>query len=665
MLVPKRAVVEDVNTNSFRVFVVDKENIARVRVVQLAARQNQPRARRFSPGSRKASGSPRRTSPTCTTAPSSRSPASNFARRSPAPGRPAAHSARGPGRPEERHAEACRSLRPPAGLRVDAHRRDRRHRRSLVHPARRRSLSAHRDAGRLGDHVESRGHAGEHREGDHRPHRSGGEHCRRHRRAAIDVDRRPVARHHHLRPVEEPRRRRAGSAGQGRSRHPQPARDRRPAGGAEAGSGLDAGHHVLALGADVRGRVHELSRAERPEAPRIGQRRRRGDPVRRQAPAGPGQDRSGSPERLRALHLGCRRGPARAEPRAAGRAPRTGRPGALGPHRRTPDAARGIPRHRRRHAQQHPDQDSRCRHRGGHWCRSDVGCHPQWQAGAFGRDPETERRQHGRPCRCRSRAHGGNHPDPAADLRGAPDPRRLGVHPRVSRRHRRTPDSRRLPRRRHRVRLPAQLPFDAHRRGGHPGVDHRRLRRHVGAELHRQPDDDARADADGRHRHRRRDRGAREHLPVRRREGHDAAARRGGGHQGNRPGGHGDDDVAAGGVPAGRLPRRDHRAVHVVVRADLGGGDCHQPDRLLHADADARVALDQARPRRAGERSFAARLLSAHRPRLHADAGVLDGAPMGDRRHLRPGHRVRCCRCSARRASTSRPRRTSRDSRSR
>lgn len=42
MLVPRRAVVEDVNTNSFRVFVVDTENKARVRVVQLAARQNQP-----------------------------------------------------------------------------------------------------------------------------------------------------------------------------------------------------------------------------------------------------------------------------------------------------------------------------------------------------------------------------------------------------------------------------------------------------------------------------------------------------------------------------------------------------------------------------------------------------------------------------------------------
>ena len=40
MLVPRRAVIEDPNTNSFRVFVVDKENKARVRVVQLAARQN-------------------------------------------------------------------------------------------------------------------------------------------------------------------------------------------------------------------------------------------------------------------------------------------------------------------------------------------------------------------------------------------------------------------------------------------------------------------------------------------------------------------------------------------------------------------------------------------------------------------------------------------------
>jgi multidrug efflux pump subunit AcrA (membrane-fusion protein) len=39
LLVPRRAVIEDVNTNSYRVFVVDKDNRARVRVVQLAARQ--------------------------------------------------------------------------------------------------------------------------------------------------------------------------------------------------------------------------------------------------------------------------------------------------------------------------------------------------------------------------------------------------------------------------------------------------------------------------------------------------------------------------------------------------------------------------------------------------------------------------------------------------
>jgi len=38
MLVPKRAVIEDANTNSYRVFVIDKDNKARLRVVQLAAR---------------------------------------------------------------------------------------------------------------------------------------------------------------------------------------------------------------------------------------------------------------------------------------------------------------------------------------------------------------------------------------------------------------------------------------------------------------------------------------------------------------------------------------------------------------------------------------------------------------------------------------------------
>lgn len=44
LLVPRRAVVEDVNTNSFRVFVIDADNKAQLRVVQLAARQSTPQS---------------------------------------------------------------------------------------------------------------------------------------------------------------------------------------------------------------------------------------------------------------------------------------------------------------------------------------------------------------------------------------------------------------------------------------------------------------------------------------------------------------------------------------------------------------------------------------------------------------------------------------------
>jgi RND family efflux transporter MFP subunit len=42
VLVPVRAVIEDVNTNSYRVFVVDDHERVRIRVVQLAPRQGQP-----------------------------------------------------------------------------------------------------------------------------------------------------------------------------------------------------------------------------------------------------------------------------------------------------------------------------------------------------------------------------------------------------------------------------------------------------------------------------------------------------------------------------------------------------------------------------------------------------------------------------------------------
>jgi multidrug efflux pump subunit AcrA (membrane-fusion protein) len=39
LLVASRAVIEDANTNSYRVYVIDTDNRARLRVVQLAARQ--------------------------------------------------------------------------------------------------------------------------------------------------------------------------------------------------------------------------------------------------------------------------------------------------------------------------------------------------------------------------------------------------------------------------------------------------------------------------------------------------------------------------------------------------------------------------------------------------------------------------------------------------
>jgi membrane fusion protein (multidrug efflux system) len=39
LVVPAKAVIEDANTNSYRVYVIDKDDRARLRVVQLAARQ--------------------------------------------------------------------------------------------------------------------------------------------------------------------------------------------------------------------------------------------------------------------------------------------------------------------------------------------------------------------------------------------------------------------------------------------------------------------------------------------------------------------------------------------------------------------------------------------------------------------------------------------------
>ena len=108
MLVPKRAVVEDVNTNSFRVFVVDKENMAR-RAGRAAGGAAEPGRQHEDSHRDQGRRAGRHVEP--------RRPV----RRRRDPGRqqvvsrvvrrrlhgPAAHSARGPRRPEERHAEAC------------------------------------------------------------------------------------------------------------------------------------------------------------------------------------------------------------------------------------------------------------------------------------------------------------------------------------------------------------------------------------------------------------------------------------------------------------------------------------------------------------------------------------------------------------------------------
>ena len=74
--------------------------------------------------------------------------------------------------------------------------------------------------------------------------------------------------------------------------------------------------------------------------------------------------------------------------------------------------------------------------------------------------------------------------------------------------------------------LPRQLALDDHRRHRHPDVDHRDVRPDLVHGLHAELDDDARAHARGRHRHRRRDRRAREHLPVHRGEGRARRSRR-------------------------------------------------------------------------------------------------------------------------------------------
>ena len=127
------------------------------------------------------------------------------------------------------------------------------------------------------------------------------------------------------------------------------------------------------------------------------------------------------------------------------------------------------------------------------------------------------------------------------DQRGLPDPDR-GGRPGADR---------------HRA-VPAGLARHAGAGHDHPGDDHRRLRRHGGAGLHRQHHDPVRHRAGDRHRGRRRHRHRRRRRPSHRAR-HDAPRRR---HQGDGRAvraGHRHHPGADVGVPAGRLRARPDR----------------------------------------------------------------------------------------------------------
>ena len=66
------------------------------------------------------------------------------------------------------------------------------------------------------------------------------------------------------------------------------------------------------------------------------------------------------------------------------------------------------------------------------------------------------------------------------------------------------------------------------------------------------------------------------------------------GHQGNRPGRDGHHAVAAGRVPADRIHGRHRRTLHVLVRIHRGLRHRGLAAGVLHADADAELALHQA-----------------------------------------------------------------------
>ncbi len=211
--------------------------------------------------------------------------------------------------------------------------------------------------------------------------------------------------------------------------------------------------------------------------------------------------------------------------------------------------------------------------------------------------------------------------------------RRVERHPHERRRGERAPHRRSAARSSRRLLLPGKPPEHPHRRSGDPDEHHRNVRGDVVGRIHAQHDHAPRPGAGRRHRHRRRDRRAREHLPAHRGQEREADARRGGGHEGDWPRGHGDDALAHRGVPTGRVHEGHPGALSPVVRGNDGLFHRHLDARELLLDSDDVVAVAQRKVRvgKVVRRASGRRLLQADRAGLRRRS-ALRHAPSMDRR---------------------------------
>ena len=177
---------------------------------------------------------------------------------------------------EERHAEACRDLYPPAGLRGHDHPGPGRGRRRQLRPPGRGPLPVGRPADRLRAHHAARRLDRGDRDRGLAAHRGGGQHRRGHRGAALGLLGRHLVRHRHLRPRPRHRHRRPGRPRPRRHGGPQPARRRPAADHRQVRQRQLAGADDRALRQPLAARADRVRRQGRQGAARALDRRRRG-----------------------------------------------------------------------------------------------------------------------------------------------------------------------------------------------------------------------------------------------------------------------------------------------------------------------------------------------------------------------------------------------------